>query len=160
MSRRKGSKVIVSGRDLYKKRKKALWAILGGAATNAVASGAPTPGLETAKQAGIAVADVLLMAGVYNIYFGEDIGTGGVMDMLAEAGLVAAVGGGLTYGAIKVGEAVISEVLNWVPVIGWVASGAITGSVTLTVGCIWLWACDAAYRQGTSPVAAMKQAFG
>jgi hypothetical protein len=80
--------------------------------------------------------------------------------MLLEMGLVAAVGGAVVYGSIKATEGVIHEVLNWIPVIGWAAKGVITGSVTLTVGALWTWACDAALRQGTSPVSAFKQAFG
>jgi hypothetical protein len=75
--------------------------------------------------------------------------------------LWALVGGGvLAYGCVKVTEGIIHEVLNWIPVIGWVAKGVITGSVTLTVGILWLWAYDAALRQDKSPVAVFKQAFG
>jgi hypothetical protein len=143
-----------------KKRKKSLSALLGGAAATGTGSATPTPGLEAPKQAAIAVADVALMASVYTIYFDEDIGVQGVKDMLMEMGLVITVGGGLAYGGVKATEALLSEVLNWVPVIGWVTSGVITASVTLTVGCLWLWACDTAFRRGRSPVAVMKQALG
>jgi hypothetical protein len=126
--------MAVSTYDLNKKRKKVLYALLGGAATTGVASGTPTPGLEAPKQAAIAIGDVVLMAGIYNIYFDDDMSVEGVKDMLLEAGLVTAVGGGLAYGGVKVTEAILAEVLNWVPVIGWVTSGVITASVTLTVG--------------------------
>jgi len=62
-------------------------------------------------------------------------------------------------GGVKATEAILAEVLNWVPVIGWVTSGAITASVTLTVGALWWWGCDTALREGTSPVNVIKQAF-
>jgi len=75
-------------------------------------------------------------------------------------GLVGTAGGVLAYGSVKATEGIIHEVLNWIPVIGWVAKGVITGSVTLTAGLVWLWACDAGLRQGSSPVAAFNQAFG
>lgn len=146
-------------RELSRKRKKSLYALLGGAATAGVASGTPTPGFEAPKQAAIAIGDIVIMAGIYNIYFDDDIEIDGVKNMLLEAGLVTAVGGGLAYGGVKVTEAILSEVLNWVPVIGWVTSGAITASVTLTVGAIWLWACDTALRRGKSPVTVIKQAL-
>jgi uncharacterized protein (DUF697 family) len=148
--------VTVSRRDLYRKRKKALYALLGAAATTGAASASPTPGLEVPKQASIAIGDVVLMASIYNVYFDDDIGIETVKSMLTELGFVTAVSGGLAYGGIKATEAILSEVLNWVPVIGWVASGVITASVTLTVGVLWLWACDTALRQGLSPVRVIK----
>jgi hypothetical protein len=151
--------MAVSSYDLRKKRKKVLYALLGAAATTGVASGTPTPGLEAPKQAAIAIGDVVLMASIYNIYFDDDIDADGIKDMLIEAGLVAAIGGGLAYGGVKATEAILAEVLNWVPVIGWVLSGVITASVTLTVGALWCWGCDNALREGKSPVTVIRQAF-
>jgi hypothetical protein len=151
--------VTTSGRNLNKKRKKVLYTLLGGAATTGVTSGTPTPGFEAPKQAAIAIGDIALMAGIYNIYFDDDIGTDGVKSMLIEAGLVTAVGGGLAYGGVKATEAILAEILNWVPVIGWITSGVITASVTLTVGALWWWGCDTALRGDTSPVTVIKQAL-
>lgn len=150
--------MTVSRRDLYKKRRNALRLLLGAAATTGAASASPTPGLEVPKQTSIAIGDVVLMASIYNIYFDDDIGIETVKDMLTELGFVTAVSGSLAYGGVKVTEAILSEVLNWVPVIGWAASGVITGSVTLTVGALWLRACDVALRQGLSPVKIIKHA--
>ena len=74
--------MAVSRRDLSKKRRKAFYALLGAAATTGVASGAPTPGLEAPKQAAIAIGDAVLMVGIYNIYFDDDIEVEEVKDML------------------------------------------------------------------------------
>jgi hypothetical protein len=98
------------------------------------------------------------MARIYDIYFDEDIGAEEVARMLMQTGLATTVAGGLAYGAVKVTEALLSEVLNRVPGLGWIISGTITASVTLTVGSLWLWMCDTAFRQGKSPVAIKKQA--
>jgi hypothetical protein len=149
----------VTTSELNRKRKKALYALLGGAASTGVASGTPTPGFEAPKQAAIAIGDVAIMAGIYNIYFDDDVSVTGVKDMLIEAGLVTAVGGGLAYGGVKATEAILAEILNWIPVIGWVTSGVITASVTLTVGALWWWGCDTALRQDTSPVSVIRLAF-
>jgi hypothetical protein len=146
-------------RGLYKKRKNALSTLLVGAAGTGAGSATPTPGLEAPKQAAIAVADFALMAGIYNIYFDDDIEGKEVARMLMQTGLAIPVAGGLAYGAIKTTEALLSEALNWIPGAGWIISGTITASVTLTVGSLWLWMCDTACRQGTSPVAIKKQAF-
>jgi hypothetical protein len=155
-----GSNMAISRQQLTKKRKKALWALVGGAGTTGASVVIPTPGWEVPKQAVVATADIVTLAGIYNIYFDEDIGVQGVKDMLLEMGLVVTTGGAVAYGSIKVTEGIIHEVLNWIPVIGWVAKGVITGSVTLTVGTLWLWVCDTALRQDKSPVAVFKQAFG
>lgn len=119
----------------------------------------PTPGWEVPKQAVVATADLVILAGIYNIYFDENVGVESIKDMLLEMGLVGASGGVLAYTSVKVTEGIIHEVLNWIPVIGWVAKGVITGSVTLTVASLWLWACDVALRKGISPVNAFQQAF-
>jgi hypothetical protein len=66
----------------------------------------------------------------------------------------------MAYGTIKATEAVMAEVLNWIPVIGWVISGTIPASVTFSAGALWWWACDAAYGSGKSPVTVLKGAIG
>jgi len=151
-------KTIPAKHGLYKKRNNALSALLIGAAGTGAGSATPTPGLEAPKQAVIAVADLALMARIYDIYFDADIGAEEVARMLMQTGLVITVAGGLAYGTVKVTEALSSEVLNWVPGVGWIISGTITASVTLTVGSLWLWKCDTAFRQDKSPVAIKKQA--
>jgi hypothetical protein len=78
--------------------------------------------------------------------------------MLLEAGAVVAVGGVLTYGTIKVMDWVVDEVLQFVPVIGQIASGAISGAMSGTLGVLWWWACDSAYRRGISVPSALREA--
>ena len=146
-------------RGLYKKRKDALSTLLIGAAGTGAGSATPTPGLEAPKQAVIAIADFALMARIFDIYFDEDIEAKEVARTLMQTGLVIPVAGGLAYGATKATEALLSEVLNWVPGVGWIISGTITASVTLTVGSLWLWMCDTGFRQDKSPVAIKKQAL-
>jgi hypothetical protein len=146
--------------ELNKKRRNALWALVGGAGTTGASVVIPTPGFEVPKQAVVATADFVLWAAIYKIYFDDDIGVEGVKDMLLEIGLVGTAGVAVAYGSVKATEGIIHEVLNWIPVIGWIAKGVITGSVTLTVGVLWLWACDAGFRQGESPVVVFKRAFG
>jgi hypothetical protein len=146
--------------SLYSKRRKALWILTVGAGGTGFSSAIPTPSLEAPKQAAIALADIGLMAGIYTVYFDEDVGVDTIKDMLIEAGLIVSAGGGMAYGTIKATEAVMAEVLNWIPVIGWVISGTITASVTLSAGALWWWACDTAYRGGKSPVTVLKGAIG
>jgi len=151
--------MTVSKQELSKKRRKALWTVVGGAGTTGASVVIPTPGFEVPKQAVVATADLVILAGIYNIYFDENVEAERIKDMLLEMGLVGTSGGALAYTSVKVTEGIIHEVLNWVPVIGWAAKGVITGSVTLTVASLWLWACDAALRKGISPVNAFKQVF-
>lgn len=151
--------MTVSMQELSRKRRKALWALIGGAGTTGASVVIPTPGWEIPKQAVVAIADLAILAEIYYIYFDENIGPERIKDMLLEMGLVGASGGTIAYTSVKITEGIIHEVLNWVPVIGWIAKGVITGSVTLTVAALWLWACDAALRKGISPVDSFKAAF-
>jgi hypothetical protein len=58
---------------LLKKRWKTFWLIAPVATATGTASAAPTPTLESVKQAGVTAADIALMGGIYNIYFEEKI---------------------------------------------------------------------------------------
>jgi hypothetical protein len=59
--------------DLMNKRRKALWLIVPVAALTGGTSGTPTPGLEFPKQVAVSAADIALLAGIYNVYFEEDV---------------------------------------------------------------------------------------
>ena len=63
----------------------------------------------------VAAADIALLAGIYNVYFDEDVTPANVIEMLKDAGLLIAVGGGVVYGGVKLTEAGLAEVLNFVP---------------------------------------------
>jgi hypothetical protein len=150
--------------DLQKKRRKALRVLVSGAGTTGAAAAIPTPTLEVPKHAAITVGDIALMESIYNIYFnegdsGKRIGVDGVTTMLIEAGVVTATTSGLAYAGAKVTMAILAEILNWLPVIGWITSGVITSSTTLAAGALWWWGCDSALQQGTSPVNVIKQAL-
>jgi hypothetical protein len=135
------------------KRRKALWLIVPAATATGGVSGAPTPGLEGPKQVVVSAADIALLAGIYNVYFDDDITPSNMIEVLKEAGLLIAVGGSIVYGGVKLTEAGLAEVLNFVPGFGWLVSGVITASVTATVATLWWWYCDQQARQGMIPLA-------
>ncbi len=70
--------------------------------------------------------------------------------MFAEAGAVVAAGVVTTYVATKA--------LEFVPVLGQLASGVISGSVSAVLGLLWWWACDSAYRRGMSVATVLREA--
>ena len=148
--------LTASRKSLAGRRKKALWLILGAAGATGGAATTPTTGMEIPKQAAVGLGDAVLLGSIYNVYFDEEPDRESVMEMLKEAGVVLAVGGGFAYGTVKLTEAVLGEVLNFVPVVGWLVSGTITASVTATVGLLFAWACEAALRRGTSPAAEIR----
>jgi hypothetical protein len=139
--------------DLMKKRRKALWHIVPVAALTGGASGTPTPGFEFPKQAAVSTADIALLAGIYNLYFEEDVSPRDMPELLKQAGILIAVGGGVVYSGIKLSEAGAAEVLNFLPGLGWVLSSLVTSSVTATVAALWWWYCDRHARNGTKPLA-------
>jgi len=149
--------MAVSPWELVKRRRKALWALVPGAAVTGFTSWLPVPGGEGAKQAAVVFADTGVMAAIYEAYFDERIGRDRVWEMLRDMGVVVAVGGTLAYMGVKVSEAIFAEALNFIPVAGWALSGTITSSVTLTAGSWWLWSCDKAFREGKTPVMIWKE---
>jgi hypothetical protein len=152
--------MTISKSELSKKRRKALWALLGGAGTTGASAVVPTPGLEIPKQAVIGAADAVLLASIYNIYYEESIESQEVKGMLLEMGLVGSASVVTAYASVKAAEGMIHEVLNWFPGLGWIAKGLITGSVTSSVGTLWLVACDAGVRNGVSPVESFRRRLG
>lgn len=137
--------------SLMKKRKSALWLIVPTATVTGGASGAPTPALELPKQLVVTAADVALLAGIYNVYFDEDIEPANMIELLMHSGMVIAVGGTVVYGGVKLTEVCLAEILNFVPGVGWLVSGMLTASVTATVATLWWWHCDRHARAGTIP---------
>ena len=102
------------------------------------------------------VADALVFSQIYQAYFDEELDEESLKDLLVQTGIALAVGGGLAYISIKLTEGLITEVLNFIPIVGWAVSGTITASVTLTFGTLWAIASDHAVRNGTSPVTEMQ----
>lgn len=133
-------------KSLAKKRRDTALLIVGAAAGTGAASSAPTVSVEIPKQFAIGAADLVLCAGIYRIYFDQEIESDDIWRLITEAGLVTAAGIGAGYVGVKLTEGVVAEVLNWVPVIGWGLSGLITASVTATVGCGWWYLCDSTVR--------------
>jgi hypothetical protein len=143
-------------RSLAKKRRKAIGILLAAAGGTGAVSAAPTPAAELPKQAAIGLADALVFSNIYQAYFDEELDDESLKSMLKHTGVAVAVGGGVAYVSIKLTEAVLAETLNFVPGVGWLVSGAITASMTITFGTLWAIACDHAVRNDTSPVAEMQ----
>jgi hypothetical protein len=99
---------------------------------------------------------MMLLQKIYGIYFNEGANGWEQIKREAEPLLVTAAGG---YAGLKASEAILAEVLNWVPGVGWLISGTITGTVTGGLGATWWWACDQAYRKHTSPVQQLQAAW-
>lgn len=79
-----------------------------------------------------------------------------MIELLKDAGALIAVGGSVVYASVKLTEAGLAEVLNFVPGFGWLVSGLITASVTATVAVLWWWYCDYHARSGAIPFTAIR----
>jgi len=51
-------------------------------------------------------------------------------------------GAGLAIVATKVGQTVVDEMLNFVPVVGWMIKGSLAGSTTASLGWAYLKVCE------------------
>jgi hypothetical protein len=114
-----------------------------------LAAAVPTPALELTKTLGIAAADAWMFYDIYKIYYDERLSAQRLREMLGTAGIVIFTGGAVSYGALKVSQSLIGEFLNAVPFFGWLASGAMVGTSTVSIGLAWLAFVEAQYRNET-----------
>ena len=124
--------------DLQKMRYDALIKItrtMGGAA---LSGAVPTPTLELAKQLGISIADAWMCFDIYRTYFGKALSKQDLARMLQTTGVVVLGGGIAGYVGIRLAQAVLSEILEELPIANSLVTGIAFGSSTLIVGLAWL----------------------
>lgn len=113
---------------------KVMQTVAGATLTGAV----PTPTLEIAKQLGITVADAWMCLEVYRFYFGEQLSRQKFSDLLTTTGVIV-LGGGLTgYAAIRLAQAILSEILESIPIANSIITAIAFGSSTFIIGLAWM----------------------
>jgi len=136
--------------SLGKKRLEAALAIASYAVGSGAASAAPTPGVEIPKQLILTASDILMYTNIWKIYFEEDLSSKGVLEMLAEVGIVVVAATGTAYIVAKGSTALLNEITDWLGPMGWGVSAAISGSLTGLFGAAWALYCDRLYFQKES----------
>lgn len=133
--------------SLGKKRLEAALAIASYAVGSGAASAAPTPGVEIPKQLILTASDILMYTNIWKIYFEEDLSSKGVLEMLAEVGIVVVAATGTAYIVAKGTTALLNEITDWLGPMGWGVSAAISSSLTGMFGSMWALYCDRLYSQ-------------
>ncbi len=136
--------------SLGKKRLETALAIATYAVGSGSASAAPTPGVEIPKQLILTASDILMYTSIWKIYFEEDLSSKGVLEMLAEVGLVTVAATGTAYIVAKGSTAILNEITDWLGPMGWGVSAAISSSLTGLFGTMWALYCDRLYSQKES----------
>ncbi len=124
--------------DLQKMRYDALLKItrtMGGAA---LSGAVPTPTLELAKQLGISIADAWMCFDIYRTYFGKDLTKQDLARMFQTTGIIVLGGGIAGYVGIRLAQAILSEILEQLPIANSIITGIAFGSSTFIVGLAWL----------------------
>ena len=124
--------------DLQKMRYDSLLKItrtMGGAA---LSGAVPTPTLELAKQLGISIADAWMCFDIYKTYFGKDLSGQDLARMLQTTGVIVLGGGIAGYVGIRLAQAILSEILEQVPIANSIVTSIAFGSSTFIVGLAWL----------------------
>lgn len=109
--------------SLFAKRTQSLIAVAGVAGANIVFSGAPKPGVEIPSHIVLTGADFAMCAGIYYLYFGENITKDGILGILGDSGILVVVAGGGGYAIAKGASGLVAEFTNFLGPIGWMASG-------------------------------------
>jgi hypothetical protein len=133
--------------NLGKKRLEVALTVATYAIGGGTASVVPTPGVEIPKQLLLTTADVLMYANIWKIYFEEDLHTKGLLEIMAELGLVAVAATGAAYVAAKVSTAILKELTHWTGPIGWTITGVVASSLSGLFGVTWALYCDQLYSQ-------------
>lgn len=133
--------------SLGKRRLEAVLAIATYAVGSGTASAAPTPGIEIPKQIVLTASDVAMYTTIWKIYFHEDLSRQGILNMLAELGLVTLAAAGTAYIVAKATTAIVSEIADWQGPMGWSVTAAIAGSLSGLFGATWALYCDHLYSQ-------------
>ncbi len=124
--------------DLRKMRYDALLKItrtMGGAALSGAVL---TPTLELAKQLGISIADAWMCFDIYRVYFGKELSKQDLNRMLQTSAVVVLGGGIAGYVGIRLAQALLSEILEQLPIANSLVTGIAFGSSTLIIGLAWL----------------------
>ncbi len=134
-------------KGLNKRRMKALIAIGTQSAISGGAAAIPTPAVETVKHIALAGNELLLCANIYQIYYEEKITTERIEELLKDAGILAAVAGGLVFVSTKGVQVLLHEISNFVWPIGIIITVPIATSVIALVGLTCMVWMDYTYRQ-------------
>ena len=124
------------------KKKDAMWVIIGATAGNSVQASFPVPGFETHKHLAMTSVEIGMCLAIAKIYFGEQITREDLKPMFQEAGIAIGAGGGLGLVATKVGHVATDELLNLAGPIGWGVKAGIAGSLTASIGLVFLKFCE------------------
>ena len=109
--------------------------VVGGATlTGAV----PTPTLDIAKQLGISIADAWMCLEIYRYYFGESLSKQKFSQLLQGTAVIALGGGIAGYVGIRLAQAILSEILDMIPIANAIITAVAFGSSTLIVGLAWM----------------------
>ncbi|MDZ8081554.1 MAG: hypothetical protein RMY36_029340 [Nostoc sp. SerVER01] len=133
--------------NLGKKRLEAGLAIATYSIGNGTASAAPTPGVELPKQIVLTASDVAMYTTIWKIYFHEDLSSKGILEMLAELGLVTLAATGTAYIVSKTTTAIACEIADWLGPVGWGIAAVIATSITGLFASTWAVYCDRLYSQ-------------
>ena len=115
---------------------------MGGAA---LSGAAPTPTLELAKQLGISIADAWMCFDIYKTYFDKNLSKQDLAKMLQTTGVVVLGGGIAGYVGIRLAQALLSEILEQIPIANSIITGIAFGSSTFIIGLAWLAIVEQSY---------------
>ena len=129
---------VVDEAAIQKKRYDAFLKITRTVGGAALSGAVPGPTLELAKQLGISIADAWMCFDLYRNYFEKELSSQDLAKMLQTTGVVVLGGGIAGYVGIRLAQAVLSELLENIPIANSIITAVAFGSSTLIIGFAWL----------------------
>ena len=132
---------------MNEKKLKAIQVVIEQSVASAGLSALPTPGFETGKHAFLlSVNEISMCVRIANVYSGSKIGESEMKEVLLDTGLAISTGGGLAFIATQAGRGIVNEMLNFVPVVGWVIKGIIASSLSAMIGASFIAVAEEQWR--------------
>lgn len=129
---------MIDEADIQKKRYDSFVKVMQTVAGATLTGSVPTPTLEIAKQLGITIADAWMCLEIYRFYFSEQLTREKFGDLLKTTGVIVLGGGIAGYAGIRLAQAILSEILESIPIANSIITAIAFGSSTFIIGMAWL----------------------
>lgn len=130
---------------LATKKRKAVYKLIIPTIGEFLVTALPKPTLEVPTGAVISAAGLVIFFDIWKLYFEDNIEEGTLKALLEEMGMMTLLGSIAAFLTAKLTNAVIGELGNLIPGIGWVIQGLVASIITLIAGFLWINFCEAVY---------------
>ena len=130
---------------LAEKRKEAAYKLVTPMLGEFLIMSLPTTGAEIPKSTILSGIEIAIFIDIWKLYFDNNLSDTEVVSLIEELGIMALGVSVLSFLTARLANGLLSEVLNFLPGVGWVFEGFLASLITLISGILWIRYCEALY---------------